>query len=293
MTGDQSTELGGSGPLVQSQQLAIVDLPAAYSIEIEVLPGPTTVAEWSNLIHFTMSTSDSENYGSRVPALWFWPGSTKLLVVNGRGANGNSNSAMWGCFDEMLTLQPGQLSKIRVTVTPANVQLHVNGMLVCSEDSGKSSISRSGWNTSVSVARLSTHYCCYNIADIRQGASEFQCVLHVLHVLHLRTGAIVPVRSQVNDAVVLSNDLDAVAYVGCFADSQSDRDFPIVRTTHPLTWLARRYHCRSLTGLHLPRAVREIPNQHRWCRDYRVCNCLQWLHVLWPPVVFRGETDMN
>ena len=146
--GDQTVQLGGSGArqLVQGQQLATVEIPAVdHSIQLDITPGATIDAGWSNVVHFTTSvTTDTETYGSRVPGIWFWPGSRTLLVVSGHGADGNSNSAHWGCPNEYLTLDQSSLSRLTVTMAP-RVQVFVNGTLVCSEDSGRSSLLRKGW----------------------------------------------------------------------------------------------------------------------------------------------------
>ncbi len=37
-------------------------------------------------------TANCDSYGSRIPAVWFWPGTRKILVVDGHGDNGNSHT---------------------------------------------------------------------------------------------------------------------------------------------------------------------------------------------------------
>jgi hypothetical protein len=87
--------LGGDGPLVKNTQLFDdVSIPLDYEVGIDITPG-SVIEAWSSIVHFTATDTDCCEYGTRLPGVWFWPGTRKLLVVDGNGANGNSHSGEW------------------------------------------------------------------------------------------------------------------------------------------------------------------------------------------------------
>ena len=51
--------------------------------------------------------------------MWFWPGTRKILVVDGHAANGNSHTGMWGCDDDLLTLEIGMKTRLKMVMSAA------------------------------------------------------------------------------------------------------------------------------------------------------------------------------
>ena len=80
---------------------AIVPLPTDYSVAFDFTPGFETVETWSNILHFTATGDNCCEYGDRIPAVWFHPGTRKLHVRDGQPSNGND-----GC-DPIDPLLPG------------------------------------------------------------------------------------------------------------------------------------------------------------------------------------------
>ena len=110
--------LGGDGQLVRSAEndesgiLATVSIPLDYEIGIDITPGDVIESDWSSIAHFTASNTNCCEYGSRIPGIWFWPGTRKVLVVDGHGDNGNSHTGEWGCDDDILTLEEGETANL-------------------------------------------------------------------------------------------------------------------------------------------------------------------------------------
>ena len=101
--------LGGDGPLPQSHTLltTIPSLPLDYQIGLDITPGSNIRGDWAAIVHFTATGEYRSNphnslisgdvaerllvatdtnccdYGTRVPGVWFWPGTRKILVVDG------------------------------------------------------------------------------------------------------------------------------------------------------------------------------------------------------------------
>ena len=76
-------------------------------------------------------TANCCSYGSRIPAVWFWPGTRKILVVDGHGANGNAHTGEWGCDDSVLTLSEGVQSTLTMRMNADLVNIYVDGTWAC------------------------------------------------------------------------------------------------------------------------------------------------------------------
>ena len=68
--------------------------------------------------------------------MWFWPGTRKILVVDGHAANGNSHTGMWGCDDDLLTLEIGMKTRLKMVMSAADVGIYINEDLACTADRG-------------------------------------------------------------------------------------------------------------------------------------------------------------
>merc|ERR1712032_173930 len=115
--------LGGTGSIKKGTKLKSMDIPLDYEIGLDITPGKKINNNWANIVHFTATGKDCCGYGSRIPGVWFWPKTRKLLVVDGHTKNGNSHTGEWKCDDKLLTLQANKKYKLRMVFK--NVQVYV------------------------------------------------------------------------------------------------------------------------------------------------------------------------
>jgi hypothetical protein len=140
MEADDVTEpaqmLGGDGALpTETTLLTTIDsLPLDYEIGFDITPGPQIQGDWAALVHFTATDTNCCDYGSRVPGIWFWPSTRKILVVDGHGANGNSHTGQWGCDDSMLTTEVGVTINLKMVMASDLVTIYINDEVACSTD---------------------------------------------------------------------------------------------------------------------------------------------------------------
>ena len=97
------------------------------------LPNDTTQHATTQTEHTTATGNNCCNYGDRIPGLWFWPGTRKVLLVDGHTADGNSHTGQWKCDDKLLTLQPNKNYRLRMVFKLKFVSLYVNGAVACKE----------------------------------------------------------------------------------------------------------------------------------------------------------------
>ena len=79
--------LSTSPVLVRNNPIAVVYGETDYRLSFVIVP-TGTVPVWTNILHFTTGT-DCCDFGSRSPAVWFWPNTTQLIYSIGDSTNGN------------------------------------------------------------------------------------------------------------------------------------------------------------------------------------------------------------
>ena len=121
------------GQLVRNTQIEDVSIPLDYEVGIDITPGQRIIRSWASIVHFTATDSNCCAYGDRIPGVWFWPNTRKLLVVDGHGANGQSHTGEWGCSDAVLTLAEGVTSTLKMVMRSDSVSIYVDGVLACDE----------------------------------------------------------------------------------------------------------------------------------------------------------------
>ena len=106
-----------TGPaLTQNNPIAVVSGKADYRLTFDIVP--TAIEEgWGSIVHFTTINNCCE-FGSRSPAIWFWPGTTKMHVRIGDSTDGN-----WGLDTDALTLNV--LTKVTLECNGKSVKLTV------------------------------------------------------------------------------------------------------------------------------------------------------------------------
>jgi len=73
---------------------------ADYELTFEINPFDI-ISDWGNIMHFTMTGDNCCDYGSRIPAVWFYADTSCLLVAAGTNESG---SATWNGRDEPLPM---------------------------------------------------------------------------------------------------------------------------------------------------------------------------------------------
>ena len=87
---------GNMRKLSAGMEHASVAVPLDYQIDFDLVPGPTIIDDWSNIIHLTATGQNCCEYGDRVPGVWFRPGNRQLYIVDGHGGldhNGGTGNA--------------------------------------------------------------------------------------------------------------------------------------------------------------------------------------------------------
>ena len=68
-----------------------------YKLQFAITPRSITSSNFSNIIHFTSDNNDHSSFGSRTPAIWFWPNSLALHVRIGAQNDLNWGTDIQGC----------------------------------------------------------------------------------------------------------------------------------------------------------------------------------------------------
>ena len=106
-----------------------VRLTKDYKVQFDITPGATKVKQWANIIHFTATGDNCCKYGDRVPAVWFYPGTRKLHVIDGHGADKGGNDE---CSPKK-ELEVGKKYTIRIEMREKFVEVYVNDVMLCTE----------------------------------------------------------------------------------------------------------------------------------------------------------------
>ena len=106
-----------TGPaLTRNNPIAVVSGKADYRLTFNIVPTGFQ-PDYSNIVHFT-TKSDCCEFGSRSPAIWFFPGSTRLHV-----RIGDSTDFNWGLDTDALPLNA--LTKVTLECNGKSVKLTV------------------------------------------------------------------------------------------------------------------------------------------------------------------------
>eukprot|EP01047_Picozoa_sp_COSAG01_P107197 COSAG01_NODE_36235_length_520_cov_1.059382_1_plen_93_part_10 len=89
-------------------------LPDDFSISFELTPGKQTVKGGASIVHFTQGAN--KNVGGRVPAVFFYPGSRRLHVIDGHKQNANDECPI------KQPLAPGVKTHIRIELSRVKVK---------------------------------------------------------------------------------------------------------------------------------------------------------------------------
>ena len=122
---------GNDGVIQKKRQLASTNLPVNVEIGFSIRPSSALEKKWGNIIQFTTGKACC-GYGTRVPSVFFYPNSRKLIFVSGRVTNGNFGSSGWHCKDALLTLSPNRDYQVKMVLQQKYINVYVNGQAACS-----------------------------------------------------------------------------------------------------------------------------------------------------------------
>jgi uncharacterized protein (DUF427 family) len=116
-------------PIRERAVHAMVNLPLDYTISFNLQPNSFGARNeaWSNIIHFTATGNNCCEYGDRVPAVWFYPGSLQLHIIDGQPSDGNDECEI------PEELREGQTYHIEIKVSERGVDVSFDGQHKCHE----------------------------------------------------------------------------------------------------------------------------------------------------------------
>ena len=98
-----------------------------FKVQFEFTPEGEVVKSWSSIVHFSATGNNCCSYGDRVPAVWFYPGSRRLHVIDGHGPIGNDECAI---TEE---LEVGTKYTVTIEGYQKVVDVSLNGVVKCTE----------------------------------------------------------------------------------------------------------------------------------------------------------------
>merc|ERR1712127_334927 len=120
------TLINGATALRKGRQLARTDMPTDYTMTFDLYP-KGKIGGWANIIHFSATGGNCCNYGDRVPAIWFYSGSTRFHMIDGHAKVGNDECPI----TDQLPLN--KWTSVKIEMLPDSVYVSFNGELKCTE----------------------------------------------------------------------------------------------------------------------------------------------------------------
>ena len=109
--------------------LDVINITASYRLSFDIKINKT-IGGFGSILHFTnLHDAGAYHLGDlrRAPAIWLYPGSTKLLIVVGNEADGNWS----GCDVKNITLRLGHWEKFILEVAGKTVVIYINSIPKC------------------------------------------------------------------------------------------------------------------------------------------------------------------
>ena len=126
--------LGGNGAIKRNTKLKSMDIPLDYEIGLDVTPNNNIVwGKYASILHFTATGTNCCGYGSRIPGVWFYPGTRMLYGVHGHTKNGDSRTGQWKCDRKVLTLEANKKYRVKMVFKRKTVSVWVNNKAACTD----------------------------------------------------------------------------------------------------------------------------------------------------------------
>jgi hypothetical protein len=113
-----------SSPTIRSNQIIATNVwnSGNYILQFDITPRGTR-GNWGSIVFFTLDGRDCCNFGSRMPAIWFFPGNLRLHIRLGDSLDGN-----WGVDTDAIPIN--QKSSFRMECNGKNVTITVNSRVI-------------------------------------------------------------------------------------------------------------------------------------------------------------------
>merc|ERR1712127_825358 len=120
------TLINGATALKKGRQLARTDMPTDYTMTFDLYP-KGKIGGWANIIHFSATGGNCCNYGDRVPAIWFYSGTTRFHMIDGHQRVGNDECPI----TEQLPLN--KRTNVKIDMRPTQCNVYFNNKKMCTE----------------------------------------------------------------------------------------------------------------------------------------------------------------
>eukprot|EP01048_Picozoa_sp_COSAG05_P003990 COSAG05_NODE_198_length_14502_cov_41.134416_9_plen_995_part_00 len=117
---------GGSWTLRKGNKIGSVNLPTDFSVSFGLTP-TRKIGGWANILHVTGTGGNCCRYGDRIPAIWFYPRTTRFNMIDGHKRVGNDECPI----RQQLPLNKRTAVKIILLLTQCSV--YFNGKKMCTE----------------------------------------------------------------------------------------------------------------------------------------------------------------
>jgi hypothetical protein len=104
---------------IGNTRVGSVQINGDYILSMTIRP-TGVVRDWGNIVRFATASGNCCSPGQRMPAVWFWPGDSRIHVIIGDSTDGN-----WGIHSAS-RCQMGAPNTFRLECRGSNVTLQVN-----------------------------------------------------------------------------------------------------------------------------------------------------------------------
>jgi hypothetical protein len=161
----------------QGRIIGNVNITGDYTLSFDITPRGLQ-GGWGNIIHFTLDNSDWGRPGCRSPAIWFFPGDTRLHV-----RIGDMNHLNWGVDTNPLPMN--QKSSVRIECVGSAVTVSVNGNIWRVTQPSRRPTGQAivyGTNPWYAPANAYVENLCYSGGSmLAQGNASYDCVSYWDH----------------------------------------------------------------------------------------------------------------
>ena len=102
--------------------IGVFEIKKNWRIRFIVNPKGIVGGQFSSLFHFTRTGKDCCDVGDRMPAIWFWPNTTRLHIRIGDASSGN-----WGVDPEM-NLPLNQDTAVEIVANGNSIRVKINSI---------------------------------------------------------------------------------------------------------------------------------------------------------------------
>ena len=118
----------GTFTVKRNTRIGKCDLMDDYAVSFDLTPSGVA-GGWRSIVHFTTS-GNCCGYGQRIPGVWFYSNTRRLLIVDGHTSNGN-DYCTGGAMDAQLADR--KTTKVHIEMRKYAVDIYTNGKKICTK----------------------------------------------------------------------------------------------------------------------------------------------------------------